>query len=283
MFPCPISGNKELPELQAWVRWCYSCIGELRFGCHSVESSAGVQQGDPLGPLLFSLVVLDKIGQIDGIALSVWYLDDGNFIGKRSAILSFLDKVISIGPDFGLHLNLSKCEIFWPTGDQSFPEFPAEICRVLLNKNGVDLLGSPIFGSDVFFEDFVKSKVESILAMQSHPVDIDDPQVALHLLQSCLSLCKLNYLLRTVPPNAVAESCKLFDIGLRNSLETIIHSSLNDTSWLQATLPISLGGLGLRLASTSAPAAYIGSLNSTNVLVSLLLAGYMYSLQSSRE
>ena len=75
----------------------------------------------------------------------------------------------------------------------------------------------------------------------------------------------------------------LFDIGLRNSLETIIHSSLNDPSWLQATLPISLGGLGLRLASTSAPAAYIGSLNSTNVLVSLLLAGYMYSLQSSRE
>ena len=70
---------------------------------------------------------------------------------------------------------------------------------------------------------------------------------------------------------AVTESCKLFDIGLRNSLETIIHSSLNDTSWVQATFPISLGGLALRLASTSAPAAYIGSQNTTNVLVSLLL------------
>ena len=67
------------------------------------------------------------------------------------------------------------------------------------------------------------------------------------------------------------ESCSLFDNGLRNSLESILHSSLNDASWLQATLPISMGGLGLRLASTSAPVAYVGSLNSTNHLVSLLL------------
>ena len=50
-----------------------------------------------------------------------------------------------------------------------------------------------------------------------------------------------------------------------------LTDSLRHTSWLQATLPISLCGLGLRLASTSAPTAYIGSLNSTNVLVSLLL------------
>ena len=48
-------------------------------------------------------------------------------------------------------------------------------------------------------------------------------------------------------------------------------TTLNDASWLQATLPISMGGLGLRLASTSAPVAYDGSLNSTNHLVSLLL------------
>lgn len=126
----------------------------------------------------------------------MWYLDDSTFIGKRSANLAFLDKLISIGPDLWLHLNLSKWEIFWPTGDQSFPEFPAEISWVLLNKGGVDLLAFPIFGSDVFFfEDFMKSKVESILAMQSHLVDFDDPQVALHLLWSCLSLCKLNKLL----------------------------------------------------------------------------------------
>ena len=116
-----------MPELEAWVHWCYSCVGELRFGPHRVESSAGIQQGDPLGSLLFSLVVLDNIGEIEGIDFSVWYLDDGTFIGKRTAIVSLMDKLMSIGPGFGLHLNLSKCEIFWPSGDQSFSEFPEDI------------------------------------------------------------------------------------------------------------------------------------------------------------
>ena len=110
--------------------------------------------------------------------------------------------------------------------------------------------------------------------MQSHLSDIDDPQIEFHLL-SCLSLCKINYLLRTIPPDLITTSYNLFDSGLHQSLESIIHSSLDDTSMLQASLPISFGGLSLRRASSSAPAAYIGtcSLNSSKDLVVHLLRG----------
>ena len=111
----------------------------------------------------------------------------------------------------------------------------------------------------------LKSKVNTF-----HLSDIDNPQIELHLLRSCLSLCKVNYLLRTKPPDAITESYNLFEIDFHQSLESIIHSSLDETAMLQASLPISFAVLVLRNAASSALAAYIGSLNSTKDLVSRL-------------
>ena len=104
-------------------------------------------QGDPLGLLLFSLVILelvDDIGPINDINLKLWYLDNGNFVGHRCKIASLLGQMKSKRPRYGLHLNMSKCEIFWPSGNQSFPEFPSEMERVVDTKGGADFLGSPL-------------------------------------------------------------------------------------------------------------------------------------------
>ena len=110
----------DFPEISSWVRWCYSHPAELRFGSWHILASSGVQQGDPLGPLLFSLVLMQFIDHVklhNLVAFHLWYLDDGTFIGSRSSLLH-LSKVLNIftshGPQFGLHLNLSKCELFWP-------------------------------------------------------------------------------------------------------------------------------------------------------------------------
>ena len=95
--------HKELPDRYPWVSWSYHCAGELRFGTHGILSKSRVQQGDPLGLLLFSLVVLellDEIGnQISDLRLQIWYLNDGTFIGTRSSIASLLDLLQSTGPN----------------------------------------------------------------------------------------------------------------------------------------------------------------------------------------
>ena len=46
-----------------------------------------------------------------------------------------------------LHCNLFKCEIFLPSGDVSFPDFPPGIKKV----GGLELSGFPFWGPDVFF------------------------------------------------------------------------------------------------------------------------------------
>ena len=45
------------PELLPWVRWCYGDRPWLFHQTGNLRSCAGVQQGDPLGPLLFCLVL----------------------------------------------------------------------------------------------------------------------------------------------------------------------------------------------------------------------------------
>ena len=152
-----------------------------------------MQQGDPLGPLLFSLVVLDvldSIGQTPGLTLQLWYLDDGTFVGSRTAVSSLLNKLSLVGPSHGLLLNMNKCEVFWPTGDASFPEFPAEIQRIQNSAEGLELLGSPVYGSDKFFDTFLAKRIDKVRCLQDLLPDLKDPQMELHLLRSCMGVCK---------------------------------------------------------------------------------------------
>ena len=124
--------------------------------------------------------------------------------------------------------------------------------------------------SDIFFQNTVAKRIDKVLDSQSHLNDIDDPQVELHLLRSCLSVCKVNHLLQTVTPGLTESEFSHFDRGLRQSLELITRSPIPDSSWLQATLPVGTGGLGLRETLTSSVAPFIGSCNTTQKLIQSL-------------
>lgn len=95
------------PSISRWVEFCYFNPTRLYYGEHVLRSCQGVQQGDPLGPLLFALVLhplICKIRDSFPLFLHAWYLDDGTIVGDTL--------VVGSGPLFGLYLNVDKTEVF---------------------------------------------------------------------------------------------------------------------------------------------------------------------------
>ena len=69
--------RRRLPGLSAWLESCYSCHPLLHLGKDVIHSCCGVQQGDPLGPLGFSLTlhpIVERIkAEVPSLALNAWY------------------------------------------------------------------------------------------------------------------------------------------------------------------------------------------------------------------
>ncbi|GJY61327.1 putative reverse transcriptase domain-containing protein [Tanacetum coccineum] len=141
------------PSISLWVDLLYGQASRLYVGDTHIWSATGVQQGDPLGPFLFALILhplLHKIKDSCKLLLHAWYLDDGTIIGDSEEVSRVLDIIKVSGPDLGLELNIKKTEIFWPScNGMKLREglFPVDIRRPSL---GVKLLEGGV-SKDAYF------------------------------------------------------------------------------------------------------------------------------------
>ena len=110
--------RQHAPSLSPWIESCYSGQPNLLLGEHSIRSCCGVQQGDPLGPLGFALVlqpVIERIKEkVAGLSLNAWYLDDGTIVGTPEQLQAALLIIEEEGKRVGLHLNRSKSLLYVP-------------------------------------------------------------------------------------------------------------------------------------------------------------------------
>ena len=93
---------------------------------------------------------------------------------------------------------------------------------------------------------------------------------ALVLLRNSLSMPHLLYTLRTSDCHDHPLLTR-FDTILREGLSLILNVDFDDTQWLQATLPVRNGGIGLRTASMLATSAFLASVASTEALQQAIL------------
>ena len=95
---------REFSSINPWVAFCYSVSAPLFVDLVIIHAHSGVQQRDPLRPLLFSLVLqslLQYIKTYFHLNLEA-ILDDVTAFGNYQDILRALNYINEIGPSDGL-------------------------------------------------------------------------------------------------------------------------------------------------------------------------------------
>ena len=246
-----------VPRLFRFVHSAYSSPSTLFWGNKTIQSAEGVQQGDPLGPLLFCLTIHQLRPHLMS-EFQMFYLDDGTLGGSIEDLRHDLEEVKRVGAEIGLQLNEGKTEIICCNHDTKELLLPFLPGALVVEPQEATLLGSPI-GEVSAISSTLSEKTNALRTMGDRLTHLSSHDAIL-LLKHSLALPKLLHCLRTAPC-FLSPGLHEYDKLLKAIVSEItnIHFSEESRSWSQATLPVRLGGLGIRSAVQVAPSAFLVS------------------------
>ncbi len=268
--------------LVPWADFTYANDSTLILGHERVSSRRGVQQGDPLGPLFFSLALHRVIeaakrraaSELNGnIDFTVFYLDDGVVAGESQAVAGFADILRQELAKIGLTMNVGKCEVVAVACENTAVQRSAFPRYKWIDSGGFTLLGAAI-GSVEFCTAHSNARRAKAETLFDRLAELENPQVAYLLIRHCASFCRITYSTRVTPPNRHGPALQEFDSSVKRAFSASTGVILDSESWERAQLSTRLGGLGLRRSSRHADCAYVSSLASACALGPLIDNGF---------
>ena len=122
---CMAGVKKHCPDIARWAHWCLNGSSRVYYNSTVIACTAGVQQGDPLAPALFSLglhCVIEQLIANEGIR-QMWFLDDGMLRGKSEPVCNALNIMTRELAKINLQINVRKCELYLSANGNTPPGF----------------------------------------------------------------------------------------------------------------------------------------------------------------
>jgi Reverse transcriptase (RNA-dependent DNA polymerase) len=223
---------EHLPTLYDYVEHIYGPgrAPWLQFGLDGradaaiILSQQGVQQGDPLGPLLFALALRGTMvaacSQYPQLALP-GYLDDltimaptctAQTLSQVGSAFCFVQKALG---ELNIQVNVAKCAALVPAGggtrERAAAAFAAAAVPVPVRDDGITLMGVPIGTAE-----FVRAHVTATLRapgtdrLLAELTQMEDAQAAFSILRLAVP-ARVGHVARNTAPALAHEELRRFD------------------------------------------------------------------------
>ena len=210
----------------------------LFFGDSTLSSERGVQQGDPLGPLFFSLVLHRCVARVrqrcpqevlGGIDFVVFFLDDGLMAGTAEALAWLVQELEVELAAAGLQLDPGKCTVTPSAGASSDP-LPGGLANWKVNLSGdLKVLGAAAAAGEIC-EGLVAKRARAASVILDLVPDLGDSQASLLLLRACAGYSRLAYNARTMPVDLQSGALHRFDDEVRNACSRMLNRPIPEQS-----------------------------------------------------
>ena len=233
------------PDCCPWVSWCLQSPSYVTFKSEIIPCANGVQQGEPMSPLLFCVAIdpaIQALSKVDGLS-QLWYLDDDLFHGPPAVVATALTRLTELLPALHLSINLAKCEIYSANGVDLPPEL--RDIPIFRDQRSWSFLGGPLTSHS---QTCIDTSLERFLLANKRigELALEHPAEALALTRSCAGACKVMHVLQAgLPPSQHASFLAKCSTSLKNTVDLIVGTTLTLRAWDLVRLPVKLGGLGV--------------------------------------